>query len=221
MLLACALPRDPEQTLERIRDRGEIHVGVTEHPPWARRTGDGADARGVEPYLVRALAERHRARIRWSWGSVEAHYAALERFELDLVIGGITDRTPWKKRIGLTAPYYESALHVGVPPGQPLPDGLDGLKVALSPDQHARRLLEQRGAHPVIAPHPFATWLPVLAADWDLRAHGYSPSGEPLERSRHVLAVPPGENAWLSEVERVVFAKVREVPSLIAAEGRP
>lgn len=127
--LGCGdVPRDPEGTLERVRGNVLV-VGVTDSPPHIVRSGP--DANGPEADLIREIAEGLDARIVWRWGPLEDHFTALERFEIDLVAGGLTDRTPWRDRVGLTRPYIERAGGGGVlaaPPGE------NGFLVAL--DRH-------------------------------------------------------------------------------------
>src|SRR6476620_7058042 len=100
----CAgLPRDPEETLDRVRG-GKLRVGLVEHPPWVVRTA--GEPAGVEPELVRRLAAELGATPEWHWGG-EEQLEALEHYHLDLLVGGITKNTPWKNRIGLAGPYHE------------------------------------------------------------------------------------------------------------------
>lgn len=216
-LAGCGVPHDPEQTLARIRQRGEVRAGVTEAPPWMYRSSveENAEAEGVEATLIRELAAKHGVAVRWYWGNVEEHYAALEGFDLDLVAGGLTDRTPWKKRVGMTRPYVRTRMNVGFRPGEALVRNLRGLSVAVKPATDAITLLQKQKATPVIADDPFATTLPVAAPEWELRARGYMFGDQPLHESRHVMAVPPGENGWLVEVEEHLLPLKPRVHSML------
>jgi hypothetical protein len=121
LLHGCGdLPRDPEETLARIREKRTMRVGVCEAAPWLVRGGDD-EPRGIEADLVRELGRQEGARIEWVWGNVEHHYEDLEKRELDLVAGGLTDRSPWLKKVGATRPFVEAEgkKHVmAVPPGE-------------------------------------------------------------------------------------------------------
>jgi hypothetical protein len=139
LLAACGLPRDPEGTLDHVRG-GVLRVGMVEDPPWASRDAQG-QPRGVEVELTTALAETVDAEIRWNHGGETRLMAALERFELDLVIGGLDLDSAYAERVGFTAPYY----------------GGDG--------------------------------------------------------HEHVLAVPPGENAWLMTVDRLLREQATTIPA--------
>jgi ABC-type amino acid transport substrate-binding protein len=112
LVLACALagcglsvPADPEGTLDRVSG-GVLRVGVT--PNGDRVTIDEAgDPSGGDVDLVEGFAETVDADIEWVVGAEEAHVRELESGELDLVIGGITDQTPWLDKAGVTRPYLE------------------------------------------------------------------------------------------------------------------
>jgi ABC-type amino acid transport substrate-binding protein len=100
--LGCGLPRDPEGAWERIRG-GEMRVGVSEHPPWTR--WEDGEPSGIEVQLLRDLGNRLDARIQWRRGAESELVEALERGELDVVIGGVKDSTPWSSHAAATRPY--------------------------------------------------------------------------------------------------------------------
>src|SRR5215213_6559465 len=80
---ACAdLPRDPQNTLQRIRDSRQMRIGLVENPPWVIRTG--GEPAGAEVELARRFAAELGATPEWFWGGEQKHLEALERFELDL-----------------------------------------------------------------------------------------------------------------------------------------
>jgi polar amino acid transport system substrate-binding protein len=102
-LTACGLPKDPDDTLERI-EGGVMRVGVAYHAPW---TVDSAGTpAGVEPALVRALARELKAEVSWVPGGESVLMPRLHERKLDLVIAGLDAKTAWAKKIGMTAPYY-------------------------------------------------------------------------------------------------------------------
>jgi polar amino acid transport system substrate-binding protein len=109
----CDLPRDAAGTLDRVRDH-ELRVGVEEHPPWVVMTATGPA--GIEPELVGRLAHGIGARPVYRRGSESELLEALDRRELDLVVGGLREDSPWRGRVALTRPYYvekdASAGHV-------------------------------------------------------------------------------------------------------------
>ncbi len=103
----CDLPRDPEGTLDRIPNH-TLRVGVIIDEPWTSGAGV-AEPDGVEVELVRRLATKLNSDVEWSVGGDSRLMNDLERFELDLVIGGIVESTAWGERVALTSPYITTA----------------------------------------------------------------------------------------------------------------
>jgi hypothetical protein len=96
LLSGCGLqvPVDPDGTLDRVRD-GELRVGLTADSP-------------AEEVLVEGFAEQVGAEVSWREGGEEQLMTALEDGELDLVIGGLTDASPWSTHAAITRPYAET-----------------------------------------------------------------------------------------------------------------
>lgn len=118
---ACdQLPRDPRHTLERIRKTHEIVAGVAEDRPFIERRGE--EAAGVEADIIRGFASSLGATVKWKWGAQEKHFHDLEQFQLDLVAGGVTAKSPWSKKVAMTRPYAETLdkeKHtIAAPPGE-------------------------------------------------------------------------------------------------------
>lgn len=114
-LAGCSLeiPADPRGTLDRI-EGGILRVGVTENPPWTE-THDGGEPTGTEVDLVEAFAGRHDAQVEFVEGSESTLVTALEHGDLDLLIGGFTDSTPWTEQAAMTVPYAEEPNEYGDP----------------------------------------------------------------------------------------------------------
>ena len=108
VLTGCGMqvPADPEGTLERI-EGGVLRVGATENAPWVE-VDDSGEPSGTEPALVSDFAERHGATIEWTAGSEATLLDALDRGELDLVLGGFVEDTPWTELGAATRPYAET-----------------------------------------------------------------------------------------------------------------
>ena len=117
--LSCTnLPRDPKETLRHVQSR-PIRVGMVESPPWVVRAS-GKPA-GVEVERIRNFASQLGTTVEWHSGGEQQQLEALQDYQLDVVIGGLTDQTPWSKYVALTSPYFEeeSSKHViAVPPGE-------------------------------------------------------------------------------------------------------
>jgi membrane-bound lytic murein transglycosylase MltF len=106
IVAGCGLtiPTDPDGTLDRVRG-GELRVGLSVNPPWTQME---AEPSGTEVELVRGFADRLDAEIAWTEGGEETLATAMERGELDLLIGGLTAESPWVDRVAVTAPYASS-----------------------------------------------------------------------------------------------------------------
>lgn len=111
----CGIPRDPEDSFDRIRSTGVLRAGITAREPFT--TGSG----GPEADVITAFAQSLGARVEWHPGSESTLFEALEKFELDVAIGGFTADHPWGPKLGLTRPYVKAGdkKHViAVAPGE-------------------------------------------------------------------------------------------------------
>ena len=100
--VGCGIPVDPEGTLERASG-GVLRVGMSQHEPWT--TLDGGERSGVEVRLIEEFAAERDAEVEWSDGGEEFLIGELHRGALDVVVGGLTARTPWVDQAALTRPY--------------------------------------------------------------------------------------------------------------------
>ncbi|WP_322522153.1 transporter substrate-binding domain-containing protein [Guyparkeria halophila] len=216
LLAGCDLPRDIEGTQDHVRN-GLLRVGVIDGAsPWA--TWSGGEPQGVETQLVRELAKRMGANIRWVSGSDTELFGALAAFELDVVIGGIERSSPWGKKVALTRPYHVTRIMLGWPPDQPASEDLDKRRVAVKQNSSVARRLAERGAVTVALEEGRDARLPVAAAESQILAWGLRPSPPVLETRKQVFAVPAGENGWLQTVQRFLFEKRADVPAMIRSE---
>jgi polar amino acid transport system substrate-binding protein len=223
---ACDLPRDADGTLDRVRG-GIVRVGVVVDTPWVTDSagGEGA-AGGIEGALVQGIARDIGARVRWIRGTDESLLAALHARELDMVIGGLTTESPWKATLAFTKPYYTDTVIVAGAPGAPAPTTLAGLRVAVvEGDPIVARVRSENGIPVPVA--DLATAREAIAAPtWRLAQLGGTPlarTGNPaivLGRREHVLALPPGENAWLVHVERWLRAHESRIPTMLREAPR-
>jgi polar amino acid transport system substrate-binding protein len=113
VLTGCgvSIPADPEGTLERASG-GILRVGVSPNEPWTE-LNDNAPPSGIEVDLVEDFAESIGAQIEWSGGGEESLMEELRRGELDLVIGGLTSKSPWTDKAAITKPYTEAENEAG------------------------------------------------------------------------------------------------------------
>ena len=106
LLPACSLPRDPNGTLSRVQ-KGVLRVGIAIHPPWT--TDSAGTYGGVEPALVKTLAQELGASIEWTAGGESVLLPRLHAGDLDIVVAGLDATTPWSKSVGVTRPYFTVA----------------------------------------------------------------------------------------------------------------
>ncbi|MBD3779351.1 MAG: transporter substrate-binding domain-containing protein [Micrococcales bacterium] len=117
LLAGCggSFPADPDGTLERVT--GDVlRVGVSPNPPWTE-VGPGGEPSGLEVEIVSKFARTLDARVEWTTGGEESLVADLAESRLDLVVGGLTGRSPWADQAALTTPYTT----VPGPQGEPEP----------------------------------------------------------------------------------------------------
>jgi polar amino acid transport system substrate-binding protein len=219
LLSGCdEFPRDPEGTLDGVRG-SVMRVGISEYPPWT--TVSEGKVGGIEVELAEGFARELDARIEWIPGTEQKLLEALSTFELDLVIAGLTSETPWTAHVGLTVPYVRTASLVGLPPGVEIGGDLSDEAIAVVPGDPVADRVRDEGGRPVPARDLSAADQPVAAEDWRLAAWSFRPTGFVLERHRHVMAVPPGENGFLVRLERFLGGRGPGVwQALAAAEVR-
>lgn len=207
----CDIPRDPRGTLERVRG-DTLRVGVAAAPPWVLE-GSG-EPEGVEPELVRRFARELGAEIAWHRGPTAEHMEALAHYDLDLVIGGHTRASPWRRHVGLTAPWFVTEVRVAGPgAGSVEAEEIHDRRVAVSPAGPTAAHVRSAEGEPVPT-EDLSTWDgPVAAPEWKLAHLGLDTTGLQVARHQQVMAVPPGENAFLMALENAL--RDADVPELL------
>lgn len=204
-LAGCdGFPRDPENSLERIKTDRVLRVGAIFNSPWVTG-GDSDQLSGVEGELVRGFAEQLDARVDTVWGGDQELFEALMHNELDIIVGGFSATNPWLKQVGYTNPFYINRTLIAAPPGQQAVSDIDGRSVALKPHSRLRQVIERKGGEPDAHSDPFSTDGLVAAPYWEIIGRGYTPMDIELRKDEQVIAVAPGENALLMELERYLF----------------
>jgi polar amino acid transport system substrate-binding protein len=187
--------------------------------PWVTDSAGGAG--GVEAGLAMELARGLNARPKWVHGPEAELMEALERRELDLVIGGVTGKLPWKSQVAFTKPYYTDTLTVGMAAGTPAPAALKGQRVAVEDRGPAASHVRSMGATPVPVAdlaHPPAGL--VAAPAWRLAALHLTGTQIVLAKEPHVFAAAPGENGFLMRVETLLRSRKAQVPALLRKAAR-
>lgn len=108
MVALCAscgvhVPTDPRGTLDRVEMTGELRAGAT--PAGEALRVEGSTVRGPLADLVEGFAGEHGAQVDWVIGSEETLVGALQGGDLDVVVGGMTDATPWSEQVSVTRGY--------------------------------------------------------------------------------------------------------------------
>jgi polar amino acid transport system substrate-binding protein len=111
---------------------------------------------------------------------------------------------------------------VAVPASQPVPDDIAGLRVAVEAGTDAAGILEDKtDAIPVrVADVTEVQGSAVAVDEWLLDDLDLRDTGVHLTKSKHVMATPMGENAFLVRLERFLIAHQDEVSALLDAEAR-
>ena len=189
-------------------------VAAVDHLPWVIVRGEG-EPQGAEVELVEALARDLGVSIEWRRMPAFEALEGLERGEVQLAIGGFERKNV--AAVAGAAPsyvYFREALVIGVRPETATPEDLEGRRVYVPPEEQANELVRSEGGVPV------AEWSErvALAAvpHWRLESLGLVPSGIVLQR-RDVVAVPPGENAWLMRIERFLRSEADDIDARLRA----
>ena len=217
----CQYPRDPDGTLNRV-EGGVMRVGVTEADPWVLLDGD-RPVGGAEVELARRFARDVAARIEWVHGSEEELVDAAKEGQVDLILGGLTSKSRWKKDVAFTRPYVETRAVVGIPAGESFPDDFEGVPVAAELGSEEEGLVAQRTEARVV---PVASLEPLVGRpaavpDYLLDDLQLTDSGTQLDEAKHVMAVKLGENAFLVRLECFLLNREEQVERLLVEEGRP
>ena len=197
LLLACGMPRDPENTGARVRE-GIMRVGVSENPPWV--THYGREVRGAEAELVLDLANRLGSKVEWVQGAESELLESLERFELDMVIGGLKADTPYGSRVGLSRSYLTTHVRVGYPHGTHFGEGAARFTRGRSRGRPGgqRVGIQRSGANS--GPRVGQLLWPSRGDAMAARGLGLWAGWAGAGGGGSGVAVPPGENGWLLTV---------------------
>jgi polar amino acid transport system substrate-binding protein len=206
------LPRDPEETSRRVQG-GSLRVGLVENRPWVIRTA--GEPAGAEVELVREFARELGATPEWHWGGEQQHMEALEHYQLDLLVGGLTSDTAWSRYVGLTSPYFESRIVVGVPASAPTLKSVKGVQVAAESGDAVADYLESKGAVVLPVDDLSRAGGAVAAPEWRLEQMGLTRTEIELRAEKHVMAAPPGENGFIKRLDEFLDRRRGDVKGLL------
>lgn len=194
-LLSCeSYPKDPNETLKKAREE-KLRVGVMHAPPWAV-VADGA-VKGIEAEIIKGFAQEIQTEIEWVKGTEEELMPLLQEHELHLVIGGVTNSTPWKKHVGLTNPYKKEKVLICNTSGTALPEDIKNHKVGVKKSSAVGAYVKKKKATPVFLDSLQGYNGLIAIYESDLKKFGCNPSELEVHTAKHVIAVPKGENNFL------------------------
>jgi polar amino acid transport system substrate-binding protein len=219
----CQFPADSDGTLDRVRG-GTLRVGVTPADPFVI-LADGEEPQGVEVELVKRFARRLDADVEWVPGSESELMGALHGRQLDVVIAGLTRRSPWQAEVALTRPYLNVQWVIAAPDEQTageLSKDLEGHEVAVEANSElAAKLHEDTDA--IVKPVDDLAAIdgPAAVPDYLLDDLGLVRTDAELDEHEHAMAVAMGENAFLVELERFLLDSEAAAAELLARAGKP
>ena len=201
-LAACdelRFPADPNNTLDTVLATKKMTVAAVDHSPWVKVSDDGPPS-GAEVALIEEFARDLGVSITWRRMPASAAFEALKQGEADLAIGGLIEKdVSAHDAAAPTYGYFHEALIVAARQGSEVPRELEGRRVFVPSDVIAAKLIREKGGIPL---EDQAEADLVALPHWQVSGHDLVPTGIVLQRSKHVLAVPKGENAWVMRIER-------------------
>ncbi|MGH2756343.1 MAG: hypothetical protein ACRDI3_00980, partial [Actinomycetota bacterium] len=129
--------------------------------------------------------------------------------------------SPWSSKVTFTHPYLTTFATVGVPDAGETTADIAGLEVAVEVGTELAGLLEKTDAVPVLVADIEEADGAAAVEEWLLDDLGLHPTDVRLKETDHVMAVPLGENAWLTALERFLLDRPDEIAALLETEGRP
>jgi len=111
-LLLCSAPLVHAQTSDT--PTAPLRVGITEVPPFVIADGKG-DWEGISIDLWRAIADRQGWAYEWQGMPFSDLLGAVERGEVDVVVGALTMTSEREAVFDFSHPFYQTGLSIGVP----------------------------------------------------------------------------------------------------------
>ncbi|NIJ16285.1 hypothetical protein [Sphingobium vermicomposti] len=107
-LAGCVdLPRDPDETLKRVRTTKVLRTGII--------SDASSVATNAEKSFITKLANETGSTPEIATGPAEELLPKIERGELDIVVGRFGPTTPWNTRVTMLPPVEELKEHERAP----------------------------------------------------------------------------------------------------------
>lgn len=113
--VGCDFPRDPAQTFDNASKNG-LRVGIASNPPFTNVSEGSISGKEVE--LIEKFGQKHNIKLSYVAASESVLIELLKTDELQVIIGGFTQKTVWAKHAGLTVPYDASGHVFLIPKGE-------------------------------------------------------------------------------------------------------
>lgn len=123
------IPSDPDGTLAGVVNSRHLRVGAS--PAGSALAIDDGEVEGPLAGLVEEFADTYDAEVKWTIGGEEMLVGGLEAGDLDLVVGDMTDATPWADRVSVTRGYTRLPGLEGRKTVMLVPLGENGIQAAL------------------------------------------------------------------------------------------
>ena len=111
---SCNLPKDQKSSWEKATTQG-LKVGVIENPPFTSKTDNSFS--GSEIDIVNSFASANNLQVSYHGGNESDLIEKLEKYELDILIGGFDKKSVWSKKAGFTRAYDKKHVLL-VPKGE-------------------------------------------------------------------------------------------------------
>lgn len=197
-------PKDPENSLEKALN-GTLKVGIADSPD--RCMYNDGNPQGIEVDLIKGFAQSINAKVEWVPGSQEDISNLLKEYELDLGIGGFSKKTPLKRHVGLTRPYDVEKIKVAAPSVMQLPDKVKDKEVVVKKGSAALVAVKKKGGIPVPVDSIIEIDFLMAASEDKITESTTNISAYDLDKIKHVIAVPRGENALLKKLEDYIYSE--------------
>lgn len=111
---SCQLPHDPEKSWKKAQQNG-LRIGIVDNPPFAQYHSGQPSGREVS--LVTKFAHEHGMELKFFPGSESELIKMLEKYDLDVLIGGFEKKTLWIQKASPGATYDEKHVLL-IPKGE-------------------------------------------------------------------------------------------------------
>ncbi|WP_373058173.1 transporter substrate-binding domain-containing protein [Zunongwangia sp. H14] len=110
----CTYPQDPHHSFENAKQKS-LKVGAVINPPYVTRQNGSYGGEEIE--MLKRFAENEHFQIDFEEGSESDLVEKLEKYEIQVMAGGFSKKSIWKKKAGLTTPYDKKHVFL-VPKGE-------------------------------------------------------------------------------------------------------